>query len=143
MKKVIAVLVVLIASIVGASSAHAVNCHSFACLNRAVNKLQKQVKTDTTALAVLATCLNEMPVSDYGTPPSAGYVYDPGGGQATYHVSALDVTDQGDTVGAWVIYDKCNTTPTATAALSRFHIQRGVSVFSPIAHPVLSPFKAR
>jgi hypothetical protein len=62
--------------------------------------------------STLATCLAEAPVTEYGDPSGTfGYEYD--NGSATLDTTALDGTASGDPVSAWILYDQCNTTPTA------------------------------
>jgi hypothetical protein len=118
--------VIGLAAIAGAmavpASAQAYNCHSWKCVNRTLNKMQKQVTLDTKAVGVLLNCIVEVPFTAYGDPNgSFGYAYNKNG--TTKYTTALDVTFSGDSVGAWMLADSCNSKKTASIA----HAQMGSS----------------
>lgn len=109
--------------------AGAANCHTVSCLNKEVKTLTKVVAVDTKFLSMLANCMREVPVSQYGdgTNHTFGYVYNPGGTASPYNTTALDVTNSGDRVSAWFMYDKCNRT-----GMARDHAAADTE-FGPIA----------
>jgi hypothetical protein len=109
-----------LAAIVGAiavpASAQAYNCHSWKCVNKALNKMQKQVTFDNKAVGVLLNCIGEVPFTSYGDPKGTfGYSYSKDGTAKSY-TTALDLTFSGDTVGAWMLADSCNSKKTASIA---------------------------
>jgi hypothetical protein len=60
-----------------------------------------------------------VPLSQYGDPAgSAGYEFNDGT-NPTFFTTALDVTAEGDTVGAWFIVDACEAATTPRASLPR------------------------
>lgn len=87
-------------------------CRNVGCLQRQVNRLTSILKIDTKYMAILANCLSEVPVSDYGDQSGGtfGYVYDNGDG-TSQDTSAMDVTNPGTQVGAWMMTDSCNAQP--------------------------------
>lgn len=86
------------------------------CLNHKITVLQRTVRADTRALTAVATCFAEHPVTLYGDPSGTfGYVFDQGNG-LTFDTTALDATQTGDSVSAWLLYDQCNTAVTANHA---------------------------
>jgi hypothetical protein len=115
-----------------ASTAQAVNCHSFSCFNRALNRMQAKLNRDDQLLSAIAKCFQEYPVGIFGNRDgSFGYSYNDG--TKTFNTTALDASLSGDPVNAWLFGDKCNSTKTATA-----HISSGASAaFAPWA-PVAS-----
>jgi len=105
------------------------------CLNKKVNRLSSQlaqaeatiaqqtqqinaqtqrINGNTQALGELLGCLAEAPLTQYGDPPGAGYVFDDG--MATFNTTALDLTEHGDQIGGWALFDACNPQTVATAA---------------------------
>ena len=73
------------------------------------------------------TCLAEAPITRY-----QGYVYDAdGNGNSAGYVdtTALDATASGDSVSAWVMYDQCNTEP--TAQIVRGNLARSTGQLAP------------
>lgn len=120
-----------------ASNAQAHNCKSIACLNREVNALQKQVKTERLMLSTVSdafTCLNEIPVTQYGaTDATYGFQWNNADG-TSFSTTALDVTTSGDNVGAWVLTDACNTsinTNTVYAKSTRSFVRISRRAFVP------------
>ena len=114
------------------------NCHGWQCVNRQLTTLQAQVKAadqvvlaDNQALESLATCIKELPVSDYGGNGSGGYVFDNTGAGTYIETSALDVTQSGDPVGAWFMVDACNSQQ--TASIARAHTARQHRALDPLA----------
>jgi hypothetical protein len=89
--------------------------NKLATLNNKVATLTKVVATDTKVLQVYTSCLSEVPVTVYGDGlhNTFGYSYNDGT-NAPFLTSALDITQQGGQVDAWLMYDKCNKTTTAT-----------------------------
>ncbi len=119
MKRLIAVaLVGTVLGVVffGPSSASA-NCRTVGCFNTQINKLKRQVRTLTQQVAGLQqrvySCENTLvPVTEYG-----GYAYnlvDP------FETTALDVTDPGDSVDAWLVANSCQGASTAKHATAWF-----------------------
>jgi hypothetical protein len=109
-----------LAAIVGAialpASAQAYNCHSWKCVNKALNKMQKQVTLDNKAVGILLNCIAEVPFTSYGDPKGAfGYSYSKDG-TTSHYTTALDITYSGDPVGAWMLADSCNSKKTASIA---------------------------
>ena len=123
----------------GAGSAQAITCHSWSCVNSHLNSMQSALKTDAAiisqdnrAIGNLANCLGESPLTRYGDPAgSLGYVFDPGSGGAQFDTTALDVTNSGNTIGGWAMFDKCNTQ--TTASFRRGHASAFSTAFGPIA----------
>jgi len=110
------------------ATAQTVNCHSFACFNRTVTRLQSKLKRDDHELRVLATCLQEDPVVIFGNRDgSQGYVYN--NGTMTFNTTGLDASLSGDPVSAWFLGDRCNRATTAAADASA----RVFGAFGPIA----------
>lgn len=124
-----------LAAVVGAiavpASAQAYNCHSWKCVNKALNKMQKQVTFDNRAVGVLLNCIAEVPFTSYGDPKGTfGYAYSKDG-TTNHYTTALDLTFSGDAVGAWMLADSCNSKKTAIA---RAHVGRqpaGLGAFGP------------
>jgi hypothetical protein len=117
------------------------NCHSWKCVNGKINSLQSQVNRDTRAVAIIAGCLAEVPVTAYGDPNgSFGYAYDKGGGAATNDTTALDFTASGGSVSAWLLGDSCNS---ATTAFGIAHSARQHAGSNPIAPMVMPALVAR
>lgn len=121
MKRIIT-LAVAIAALGAAATADAKPCN-LACLTKQVKTLTKQVKTlskevqsDTTSIGVLQDCVQEVGVTSYGDGETGtfGYSYNPGDGTAPYLTSAMDATNPGDPVDAWMLVDGCNTKITAS-----------------------------
>jgi hypothetical protein len=95
-------------------SAHSANCHTISCLNGKLNSLTQKLNRDDRALGTLLSCLKEVPLSTYGNPAGTfGYMFDKGSGVAPIDTTAVDVTNPGDTVNGWVLFDGCNSTTTA------------------------------
>jgi hypothetical protein len=107
--------------------------------NNVTNLHDQQVTDEGTLDALnggfgnLVDCLGEYPVTDYGDPDGTfGYVYDSGSGGLEFDTTALDVTNSGDTVGAWTLFDECNTATTASIARSaRLARVRGHQAIAP------------
>jgi hypothetical protein len=124
-----------LAAVVGAiavpASAQAYNCHSWKCVNKALNKMQKQVTFDNRAVGVLLNCIAEVPFTSYGDPKGTfGYSYSKDG-STTHYTTALDLTYSGDAVGAWMLADSCNSKK--TASIARAHVGRRPAGLGPIA----------
>jgi len=90
---------------------------TIAAQQQAINGLgETGKKVDT-----LYACLFEVPISQYGVPEDEeGYVYETP--TEEFPVTALDVTEEGDFVGAWFFIDGCNPEETAgigTAKMAR------------------------
>jgi hypothetical protein len=111
MKKVLIGLA-LVAAIATAFAVPAFSTPSSSVPTR-VKALEAKVKTLTTRLnrtqalatvsAAKLSCLkNLMPVSSYGDGTTSGYVYTQDARATSFLTSALDVTEQGQTPGAWV-----------------------------------------
>ena len=86
--------------------------------------------------STLQDCLGEYPVTEYGDPSgSLGYLFNDGSG-TPFDTTALDVTASGDAVGAWTLFDTCNST--STANIARAHIARATDALAPsfLLHPV-------
>lgn len=141
MKRFVVILAIAVGALALASPAGAqFNCHNWTCVNRVLNVQQKQINVDTQAVATLAgtlgRCLQDLPVSQYGGSGSGGYIFDTTGASTFIETSALDVTQPGDQVGAWLLADTCNTTQ--TAALARAHQAHRLRPVDPMAP--FSPF---
>ena len=123
------------------ATAQAVNCNSFGCFNRTLNRLQaklnrddKALKVDTRVLSALASCLHEYPVAIFGNRDgSQGYTYNDG--TMTFQTTALDASLKGDPVNAWLFGDECNTHQTAATSVSA----RVFGSFGPVAPQALWP----
>jgi hypothetical protein len=103
----LALAVSIAAMAIAPGGAGAFNCHSWGCVNRALNKMQKQVNIDTRVLGTEVTCFGEAPLDQFGDPSgSSGYSFNTGTSQI--YTTALDVVPTGGTVGAWVMTDTCN-----------------------------------
>lgn len=122
------------------ASAPAYNCHSWRCVNKALNKMQKQVTLDNKALGILLNCIAEVPFTSYGDPKGTfGYSYSKDGTAKTY-TTALDLTFSGDTVGAWMLADSCNSK--RTASIARAHVSRQPAGVGAIASEMRFPAAA-
>jgi hypothetical protein len=67
----------------------------------------------------LFTCLGEIPLSEFGEPKKGiGYVFETAPA-TTELTTALDLTEEGEEVGAWFIADVCNTGETAAIGAAR------------------------
>ena len=114
----------------------ATNCKTVSCLNKEVKALTKVVTADTRFIGSLANCLSEIPVTQYGNPNGTyGYMYNPGASVGpAYDTTALDITNHGTPVSAWLMYDKCNHT---SAAQDHPAADATGGPFGPIAHVTL------
>jgi hypothetical protein len=123
------------------ATAQAINCNSFGCFNRALNRMQtklnrddRALKIDTRVLGALVSCLQEYPVAIFGNRDgSFGYTYNDG--TTTFNTTALDASLSGDPVNAWLFGDKCNTHQTAARNVSA----RVFGSFGPVAPQALWP----
>jgi hypothetical protein len=142
MKRLIitAALALTLAAVAGASRADAAfwpaKCRNAAtlggfarCVDNHLNNLNKRVKA---AVAVNATqtrrlnnhqallaCEELVPLTQYGdSAGTSGYEFNDGT-NPTFLTTALDVTAQGDTVGAWFVIDACEPTTTPRKGLPR------------------------
>jgi hypothetical protein len=105
-------LLVLVAVAFGAVALYAVTAPAgqqavtpgqFAALTRRVSTLEKDLKKTKATLNTVVACtlVKAVPVSEYGG-TTAGYLYkQPDGTQGI--VTALDLTDTGDTADYWVL----------------------------------------
>jgi hypothetical protein len=95
--------------------------------------------SDEATLGKLTTafsCFGEYPVTDYGDSDGTfGYVYNDGT-TPVFNTTALDVTNSGDTVDAWTLFDQCNTAQTGDIA--RSHLARSGDAIAPSF--LLDPF---
>jgi hypothetical protein len=67
----------------------------------------------TTFVTALEECLYEAPFTEYGDPEgSFGYHFNTG--TEEIETSALDITEEGDPILAWFVFDACNTQTTLT-----------------------------
>jgi hypothetical protein len=65
----------------------------------------KVLQAQTKALKTRAACLGALGVSQYGSPtatPATGYLYTNDAGATIGLTTGLDVTQQGQTPGAWI-----------------------------------------
>jgi hypothetical protein len=82
-------------------------CFTDRCFNRQIKRLKRQVR----ALRITVFgCERLVPVTQY-----QGYEYGGTGAQTT----ALDITEDGDQVGAWFVIDICQTASVATTQAGR------------------------
>jgi hypothetical protein len=79
-----------------------------------INAQSQRINANTQDLDTLFACLAEAPLTQYGEPPDNGYVFD--AGMTTFNTTALDVTDSGDEIGGWALFDACNPQTVATVA---------------------------
>lgn len=123
MKKLILTAGVLTALAIPAASQ--ASCGSLSCVNRQLTTLKKQVsldtrilRVDTRALSSLTSCLGEFALSQYGDVSGTfGYQFNAADGSPIFNTSALDVTQSGDAIGAWVMTDRCNQQTTRAAVV--------------------------
>lgn len=107
------------------AGAQAYNCHNWGCVNRALNKMQKQVTTDTRVLRSLVGCLGEAPIDQFGNPTgSSGYAFSNDGIHQVY-TTALDLVPAGKPVGAWFLTDACNRAKASVRSGGRLPLTRG------------------
>jgi hypothetical protein len=89
---------------------------------RRLNSLASVNATQTRRLnnhAALFACEEIVPLSQYGDPAGTfGYEFNDGA-NPTFFTSAVDVTAEGDTVGAWFVVDACEPATTPRASLPR------------------------
>ena len=101
-------LLVLVAVAFGAVALYAVTAPAgqqvvtpgqFAALTKRVSTLEKDLKKTSTTLSAVRACtiVKAVPLSEYG-----GYVYQPSTGAQTT-VTALDLTETGDTADYWFL----------------------------------------
>jgi hypothetical protein len=66
------------------------------------------INANATAFNNLVDCLGEAPLTQYGDPAgSFGYVFDDGT-NPPFNTTALDLTESGDPIGGWALFDLCN-----------------------------------
>jgi uncharacterized coiled-coil protein SlyX len=76
-------------------------------------------------------CLFEAPLTEYGEPEEEiGYLFK--GEAETFPTTALDITEKGDFISAWFLFDACNETETLSLhrAAGAFPGVRGPGAFS-------------
>ena len=102
----------------------------------AYHNAQVSDEATLTKLTSAFGCFGEYPVTEYGDPDGTfGYLYFAGSG-ADFSTTALDVTSSGDAVGAWTLFDQCNTAQ--TSGLARSHLARSGDAIAPSF--LLDPF---
>jgi outer membrane murein-binding lipoprotein Lpp len=102
----------------------------------AYHNAQVSDEATLTKLTSAFSCFGEYPVTDYGDSDGTfGYVYYDGSG-VDFDTTALDVTSSGNTVGAWTLFDQCNTTQ--SGGLARSHLARSGDAIAPSF--LLDPF---
>jgi len=112
MRKLLVVVVALavVAGGLGAAPERAdAACFTAGCFNKQIRKLKRQVRTLRTRVNALFACERVVPVTSY-----FGYDYQ----GVTNATSALDYTDPGDPIHAWVVVDICQTETVARSAAS-------------------------
>jgi hypothetical protein len=82
--------------------------------NQQINAQTQRINGNTQALDNLIGCLAEAPLTQYGDPPDDGYVFDQG--MTTFNTTALDLTESGDPIGGWALFDACNPQTVANVA---------------------------
>jgi hypothetical protein len=107
-------------------------------LSGQVGSIGSQASSTASTVSILTNCMSETPITQYGDGlnNTFGYVWDTSGTQTSLSdTTALDATAAGDPVSAWMLYDQCNTTPTASAAntASRATARSGLGTGSPFA----------
>jgi hypothetical protein len=142
----------LITAVAGAGSAEA-KCGN-ACLKKKLNRLTTQVTqlqqtvsqqsqaitASNQALKNVTDCLGEAPLTQYGDPAGTlGYQFDNdaiGSGDDPFLTTALDVTEGGDPIDGWALFDACNTVSVASASASRSALAPNVAaqMFSGAQH---------
>jgi hypothetical protein len=137
---IVAAMAVSLAALAGVSRADGAfwpaNCRNSAtlgqfarCVDSHLNNLHRRLNAAVAVNArqtrrlnnhqALFNCEEIVPLSQYGDPAgSAGYEFNDGT-NPTFFTTALDVTAEGDTVGAWFIVDACETATTPRASLPR------------------------
>jgi hypothetical protein len=103
---------------VGSAQAKFANCHSWGCVNKKLNKLNKKAKREAREqnqirrLALLTAevvvCEEIVPVSQYGDAGGTfGYLFDNNDGAGEFFTTGLDFTADGDLVDEWMVVDGC------------------------------------
>lgn len=126
----LSLVVVVVAAGMGAASAEArvrwpAECKTFRCVNKHMNNLHARLKGQARLNRVQNRRLNNhqailnceaiIPLTQYGDPEGTfGYQFNDGV-NPIFSTSALDVTADGDTVGAWFVIDTCETSTTPRA----------------------------
>jgi hypothetical protein len=145
MKKPLTASAAVLILAASAGSAQAVNCHSWACVNRqlktdatTISRDAVIINQDTRALAVLSRCLTEQPLTRYGDSSAGtfGYQYNDGTGPI-FNTAALDVTISGTKVGGWAMFDGCNTATSPAADVQARALRREFGPIAPMA-PLLA-----
>jgi hypothetical protein len=107
------------------------------CLNKKVRALSaglaaaqqtialqgQRLQQTTQELSSLENCLGEAPLTQYGDPAGTfGYMFDNdaiGSGGDPFETTALDITESGDQIDGWALFDFCNTTSVASASAAQ------------------------